>query len=132
MLEDEVFGMYHQTHCRFYKDFAYDSNFAGAAKCFDEGDRLLNILGNKSVLFMGNHGVLLAAPNVALAFDNAYYLERACMHQVGALVREHKGNISRYWRGRGRGRGRGEREEGRVSQSPSTWGIANPQPKIPM
>ena len=46
MLEEEVFDMYHQTHCRFYNDFAYDSNFEGAAKDCSEGDRLAKLIGD--------------------------------------------------------------------------------------
>ena len=82
MLEEEVFGMYHQTHCRFYNDFAYDPKFEGLAQCDEEGVRLAKLIGNKAVLFMGNHGVLFTAPTAAIAFDNAYFMERACMMQV--------------------------------------------------
>lgn len=82
MLEEEVFDMYHQTHCRFYNDFAYDSNFEGAAKDCSEGDRLAKLIGDKSVLFMANHGVLFTGSTVAVTFDNAYFMERACMLQV--------------------------------------------------
>ena len=82
LLEEEVFGMYHQTHCRFYNDFAYDPTYEGAALSCKEGDRLAKLIGKKAVLFMANHGVLFAAPNAAIAFDNAYFMERACMMQV--------------------------------------------------
>ena len=85
MLEEEIFGMYHQTHCRFYNDFAYDTNYEGAATTSTsckEGERLAKLIGNKSILFMGNHGLLLTGPTAAVAFDNAYFLERACMMQV--------------------------------------------------
>ena len=82
MLEEEVFDMYHQTHCRFYNNFAYDSHFEGAAKDCTEGERLAKLIGDKAVLFMANHGVLFTAPTVAIAFDNAYFMERACMLQV--------------------------------------------------
>jgi len=37
------------------------------------------------VLFLGNHGVIVCGPSVALAFDDLYYLERACMLQVLAM-----------------------------------------------
>jgi ribulose-5-phosphate 4-epimerase/fuculose-1-phosphate aldolase len=40
---------------------------------------------NKSVLFMGNHGVIVVGPSVAEAFDELYYLERAAQVQVMAL-----------------------------------------------
>lgn len=37
------------------------------------------------VLFLANHGVIVCGPSVALAFDDLYYLERACMLQVLAM-----------------------------------------------
>ena len=37
------------------------------------------------VLFLSNHGVIVCGPSVALAFDDLYYLERACMLQVLAM-----------------------------------------------
>jgi ribulose-5-phosphate 4-epimerase/fuculose-1-phosphate aldolase len=43
----------------------------------EEGDRLAGLLGNKSVLMMGNHGLLIAGTSVAQAFDEMCYVERA-------------------------------------------------------
>ena len=34
------------------------------------------------VLFLANHGVIVCGPSVAYAFDDLYYLERACLLQV--------------------------------------------------
>ena len=34
------------------------------------------------ILFLANHGVIACGPDMALAFDDLYYLERACMLQV--------------------------------------------------
>ena len=39
----------------------------------------------KDVAFLGNHGVIVAGATVAHAYDDLYYLERACMHQVLAM-----------------------------------------------
>ena len=39
----------------------------------------------KSVLFMGNHGIMVIGPTVAQAFDELYYLEKAAEVQVLAL-----------------------------------------------
>jgi ribulose-5-phosphate 4-epimerase/fuculose-1-phosphate aldolase len=51
-----------------------------------EGQRVAQLLGpGKSVLFMGNHGVIVVAPSVAQAFDELYYLEKAAQLQVLAL-----------------------------------------------
>ena len=47
-----------------------------------EGDRLAAALGDKRVLFMANHGVITTGRIVAAAFDDLYYLERACQNQV--------------------------------------------------
>ena len=64
---------------------AYDLHYNGLAIDEREGDRLARHLGNKSVLFMANHGVTVTGNTVAEAFNRLYYLERACMHQVMAL-----------------------------------------------
>ena len=51
-----------------------------------EGQRVAQLMGpGKSVLFMGNHGVIVVAPTVAQAFDELYYLEKAAALQVLAL-----------------------------------------------
>jgi ribulose-5-phosphate 4-epimerase/fuculose-1-phosphate aldolase len=50
-----------------------------------EGERLARALGDKSVLMMGNHGVLVVGNTVPLAFERLYFLERAAQAQVLAL-----------------------------------------------
>ena len=47
-----------------------------------EGDRLGSLIGNRQILMMGNHGVLVCAATVAEAFDLTYYLERACRNLI--------------------------------------------------
>ena len=42
-----------------------------------EGERLAASFGNRQVMMMGNHGVTVAAPTVAQAFDDLYFFERA-------------------------------------------------------
>lgn len=71
-----------QNTARFYNRVAYDLGYDGMADNDDEGARLASLLGNKSVMMMGNHGVLVTGPNVAEAFDTLYYLERACQTLV--------------------------------------------------
>lgn len=79
----------HQNSLRFFDDVAYDSEYNGLAETFEEGDRIAEAMGDKSVLFMANHGVMVAAPTMAEAFDKLYYLERACEVQVLALSTGH-------------------------------------------
>jgi ribulose-5-phosphate 4-epimerase/fuculose-1-phosphate aldolase len=67
-----------QNTARFFNRVAIDMNYGGMANTDEEGERLANLLGNRSIMMMGNHGILVAAATVAEAFDLAYYLERAC------------------------------------------------------
>ncbi len=71
-----------QNALRFYGDVAHDDGYAGLALAEEEGDRLAAVLGDKRVLFMSNHGVLVVGETIAEAFDDLYYLERACQVQV--------------------------------------------------
>ena len=74
-----------QNTMRFFNRVAIDDGFGGMALSSQEGDRLAKLLGNKTVLLMGNHGVLIAAPTVADAFDTMYYYERACETLITAM-----------------------------------------------
>src|SRR5258707_643907 len=66
-----------QNTARFYERVAIDLGYQGIADD-EEGNRLAQALGNHSIMLMGNHGVLVAAPTIAEAFDNHYFLKRAC------------------------------------------------------
>jgi ribulose-5-phosphate 4-epimerase/fuculose-1-phosphate aldolase len=75
----------HQNALRFVGRIAYDDNYGGLALDGEEGERLARALGDKRILFMANHGVVTTGSSVAAAFDDLYYLERACRNQVLAL-----------------------------------------------
>ena len=85
MLENPRLEMAVQSALGFYNDVAYDSNYNGLAFDLSEGERLARALGDKSVLMMGNHGVLVVAKTVPVAFERLYFLERAAQAQVLAL-----------------------------------------------
>jgi len=85
MLENPRLEMAVQSAVGFYNDVAYDSNYNGLAFDESEGVRLAQALGDKSVLMMGNHGVLVVGNTVPLAFERLYFLERAAKAQVLAL-----------------------------------------------
>ena len=74
--------MVEQNALRFHDDIAYDDVYNGLVVDNAEGDRLARVMGSKRVMFLANHGVIVAGPSVAEAFDLLYYLERACRLQV--------------------------------------------------
>ena len=51
-----------------------------------EGDRLARVMGDKTILVMGGHGVTVAGPTIHDAFDELYIAERTCMYQMTAMA----------------------------------------------
>jgi ribulose-5-phosphate 4-epimerase/fuculose-1-phosphate aldolase len=82
LLEPGRLEMVEQNALRFADDIAYDDTYNGLVVDEAEGDRVARVLGDKRVLFLANHGVIVVGPSVAEAFDLMYYLERACRLQV--------------------------------------------------
>jgi ribulose-5-phosphate 4-epimerase/fuculose-1-phosphate aldolase len=82
LLEDGCLEWVSQNSLRFYDRVAYDTEYRGLALDDAEGDRICSKLADANVMFMANHGVLICAENAAYAFDDLYYLERACLVQV--------------------------------------------------
>jgi ribulose-5-phosphate 4-epimerase/fuculose-1-phosphate aldolase len=78
-LEDNTLYPIDINAARFFGRVAVDSQFAGMALSSEEAERQARLLvdGNKSVLLMANHGVMVVAATVADAFDELYYFERA-------------------------------------------------------
>ena len=71
-----------QNAMRFHGRIAVDRNYNGLALDTGEGERIARAMGGADVAFLGNHGVIVCGEKMAWAFDDLYYLERACMHQV--------------------------------------------------
>jgi len=71
-----------QNAMRFWNRIGYDGEYGGVALDNAEGDRICNALGDRDVLFLAHHGVVVCGDNVPYAFDDLYYLERSCMVQV--------------------------------------------------
>ena len=82
MLDGGRLEMAHQNALRFHGAVAYDEQYNGLVLDDREGERIARLLAGARVLFLANHGVIVTGPSVAWAFDDLYYLERACMHQV--------------------------------------------------
>lgn len=85
MLEDGELEMAHQTAVKFYGRTAYQKSFGGLALSGEEGSRLAQLESdteNIDITFLANHGVVVSGASVAMAFDDLYYLERACRQQL--------------------------------------------------
>ena len=76
-LEDSSMPPIEQNTMRFFERIAFDTDFGGMALDDAEGDRLAALMGNKSILMMGNHGITVTGPSIAWAFDEMFYFERA-------------------------------------------------------
>ena len=75
-LEDPTMLPIEQNTMRYFNRVAVDNGFDGMG-LGDEAERLATTLGDKSILLMGNHGVLATGETIAECFDNLYYFERA-------------------------------------------------------
>ncbi|MBI1386493.1 MAG: hypothetical protein GC150_16415 [Rhizobiales bacterium] len=74
-----------QNTMRFYDRLAFDDGYDGMGMG-DEAERVCGRFGDKPILVMGNHGVMVSGPNVAWAFDDLYYFERAAETLVTAYM----------------------------------------------
>jgi ribulose-5-phosphate 4-epimerase/fuculose-1-phosphate aldolase len=74
-----------QTTCRFFGRVGYDTDYEGVALSDTVAERMAKTLGEFEVLFPGNHGVMTAAPLVAQAFDDLYFVERVAQTRILAM-----------------------------------------------
>src|SRR5687767_7771165 len=93
MLKDNRLVPASQTAAFYHGQVAYDDHYDGTADFMSEGERLATVIGDKSILFMKNHGVLVVGETVAEAYRRLYKLERVCRTQVLALSTGRELNI---------------------------------------
>ena len=85
MLENNRLVPASQSAAFFHGHIAYDDTYTGTADSLEEGERLARLVGDKPVVFMKNHGVLVIGETVAQAYSRLYMLERVCRAQVLAM-----------------------------------------------
>ena len=78
MLEGPPLVWAGQTALKFYGRTRVDEHYGGLALDAAEGDRIAASIGNADIVFMRNHGVMVLGASIAEAWDDLYYLERAC------------------------------------------------------
>jgi ribulose-5-phosphate 4-epimerase/fuculose-1-phosphate aldolase len=84
-LEDPRIKEIGQTEVGLSGAIAYDDEYTGPAFDPAEGARLARVMGDKTVLFMANHGISTVGASVAEAYDKLYYTERAAQVQIYAM-----------------------------------------------
>ncbi len=85
-LEDPTLPPLDQNAAFFFDRVAFDPDYGGLA-LGEEAERACAHLSDpkKTVLVMGNHGVMVVGRTVAETFDRLYYFERACRTYIQAL-----------------------------------------------
>jgi ribulose-5-phosphate 4-epimerase/fuculose-1-phosphate aldolase len=71
-----------QNAMRFHGRTAVDTHYNGLALDISEGERIATVMRDADVGFLGNHGVVVCGTRIDHAYDDLYYLERACMVQA--------------------------------------------------
>jgi ribulose-5-phosphate 4-epimerase/fuculose-1-phosphate aldolase len=84
-LEDPRIKEIGQTETLLSGEIAYDDEYTGPALDPAEGARLAGVIGDKTVLFMANHGISTVGETVAQAYDRLYYVERVAQVQIYAM-----------------------------------------------
>ncbi len=85
MVEGEPLVWAGQSALKFLGRTVVDPDYNGLALDEAEGDRIAASMGDADIVFLRNHGVMVTGRTVAAAFDDLYYLERACEAQVLAM-----------------------------------------------
>ena len=92
-LKDPTLPPIDQNTMRFFNRIAIDNGYDGMG-LGDEAERIAQVLGNRSIMMMGQHGVLVAGSSVAQCFDDIYYLEKAAQNYITALTTGKELNIA--------------------------------------
>jgi ribulose-5-phosphate 4-epimerase/fuculose-1-phosphate aldolase len=71
-----------QTAMRFHGRVSADEKYNGLALDVSEGERIARSMKGSDIVFLGNHGVVVCADRIDYAYDDLYYLERACELEV--------------------------------------------------
>lgn len=71
-----------QNAMRFHGRVAVDERYDGLALDASEGERIARAMRGADIAFLANHGVIVCAERVDYAYDDLYYLERACQVEV--------------------------------------------------
>eukprot|EP01037_Dinobryon_pediforme_P002081 gene2081-2118_t len=84
LLENPELALSHHNNLMLNDRIKIDLGGDAPAGSHEEGDRLAEAMDGASILIMGGHGVTVAGPDVASAFDELFIAERTAMYQMTA------------------------------------------------
>ena len=73
-------------HAQFFHGAVAYHGYEGIALDTDERSRLVKDLGDKPIMILRNHGLLVTGPTIPAAFSSLFTLERACEAQVKGMA----------------------------------------------
>ena len=73
-----------QNAMRFHGRTAKDPHYNGLALDHAEGERIARSTQGADIVFLANHGVIVCGERLDYAYDDLYFLERACQLEVQA------------------------------------------------
>lgn len=71
-----------QNAMRFHGRVMADKRYNGLALDHQEGERIARAMNGADVAFLANHGIIVCGERLDYAYDDLYFLERACQSEV--------------------------------------------------
>ena len=71
-----------QNAMRFHGRVMVDRHYNGLALDHVEGERIASAMNGADVVFLSNHGVVVCGERLDYAYDDLYFLERACQAEL--------------------------------------------------
>jgi len=91
-LKNPVLQPIDQNTMRFYNRVSIYNDFGGLG-FEEESIKMASAIGNNRSMLLANHGVLTLGQTIAEAFDELYYLEKACETYLTALSNNRELNV---------------------------------------
>ena len=85
MLADPQMSLAHYNNLVLNDRVVVDNAGDAPVNDTEEGDRIADMMGDKTIMIMGGHGVTVVGPTVEDAFDELFSAERTTMYQFTAM-----------------------------------------------
>jgi ribulose-5-phosphate 4-epimerase/fuculose-1-phosphate aldolase len=85
MLEKPELALAHHNSLTLNDRIVVDTHGDEPVDDNSEGDRIADLMGDKTIMIMASHGVTVVGPTVHDAFDELFIAERTAMYQVTAM-----------------------------------------------